>query len=578
MQWAKVDKNKKDFIIICIVCIIYSILCSGLLVWYERMLPFLNMLGVDGYIDGNNISDFLTVISIHFTTVFLTTGLMSILGSKDEMVYGEDIVSYVLQNPNGRSFRAFSSYAFLTLFWAVMAFVFRTSFLVIFACVTGVIIVAVLFFKMIKIYYGREKIRKEIKAKIKAKNFADLCQFLMQFILVIRSNLCENQNNYLVENVALLLELRRYHMHVEAEQAILNYINECISAVNKEIKDSEEISIAEVYVRVYMFCENEIKKYPKSEVLLEECKEEVVEYVLSFWKKGDTHLKHALVVNSLMYTGDFVEKVKNIEPKYNHYSSKENEFMELARKIFKRRVFFTSGKLLQDEKCKIERDYEIFYPDIELLISKDENRINNENEIPCYTGIFNSFELEWENKQGCFVRVLPKFACEFAVDDVKTVLNDFYYGYKKRSHGDYKQTYQRYYKLYEVEEEIFEDIWLEEDGWLEFFYPYDEYTYETILGLFFRGCAELIMLGIAADIVETVTKQVFDFWKTALSYKSSEEFQEFFESSFKCVVEGLVQAKAAQQFLSELSMLCRNDSKVWEKVKKKFLTVHNDEV
>ena len=116
-------------------------------------------LGIGSYIDENSISDYLAILSIHFTTVFLTTGLMSTLGAKEDLIYHVDIVQLILLKPVGRSFKALSVYSFLTIFWAVVAFVCRMSYLVIFATATGIVLVSYLFFKMIKIYFERDSIQ-----------------------------------------------------------------------------------------------------------------------------------------------------------------------------------------------------------------------------------------------------------------------------------------------------------------------------------------------------------------------------------------------------------------------------------
>ena len=84
-------ENKKAIVTMAIN-IGYSLLFIVLLIVYSNISSSFSVFGFGAYINDNNVSDYLTVLSIQFTTVFLTTGLMSMLGAEKRLIYHIDIV------------------------------------------------------------------------------------------------------------------------------------------------------------------------------------------------------------------------------------------------------------------------------------------------------------------------------------------------------------------------------------------------------------------------------------------------------------------------------------------------------
>ena len=133
------------------VSLVYIGAGIGLLAASRQAPEGFAILGTGPWIGEGNISDYLTVLSIHFTTVFLVTGLMSMLGAKEELVYHVDIVRETLLTPAGGSFRALSIYAFTTLAVAVAGLGGRSAYVVVVSAFVGTAAVTWMFFKMIGI-------------------------------------------------------------------------------------------------------------------------------------------------------------------------------------------------------------------------------------------------------------------------------------------------------------------------------------------------------------------------------------------------------------------------------------------
>ena len=229
------------------ISILGSVTFVVLFLLYGGISTSFDIGGVGAYIDGDNISNYLAILSIHFTAVFLTTGLMSTLGAKEDLVYHVDIVRRILLEPAGKSFKAYSVYAYLSLLWAVVALVFRAAYLVILAAVIGIVVVILLFFKMIRIYFEREKIKKDIKNSLKAeKDIEKLRHMFVELHLTIRNNVHEKKINPLVENIALLIELRQHFLFTtsfdrKSEDKRALYINDCLLAIQNELKEMGNI-------------------------------------------------------------------------------------------------------------------------------------------------------------------------------------------------------------------------------------------------------------------------------------------------------------------------------------------------
>lgn len=607
------------------VSILYSVVFIILLFAYQNLPISFEILGFNTYINGDNRSDYLAVLSIHFTTVFLTTGLMSTLGAKEDLIYHVDIVQLILLKPVGRSFKALSVYSFLTLFWATVSFVCRMSYLVIFATVAGIVLVSYLFFKMIKIYFERGEMKERIKTALKTENSIEqLHKELVRLHLIIRSNIDEKQIPQLVENMALLIELRQYYLQEddpEDWQSDLFIIAEggkvperrssCVldflRASEDEIKDTQEISIFEIYVKIHerflteldnmpdkrkFISKKRSKRYQSKKVVLESCVESVEETLVTYWNEVRTNLpqNRCDIVKRIYKIDDILERLlKNYASQVADLKSIHDyqyvdlflgvsKYVDLATKIFKTRMAITPGKVSYD----VMSGAEVYYDDIQVLINIDEQRIRN-NEVVCSKAIYISNEnskysrllLSEENEEGSFARIFAGLARKYAGSNINKMLSCFYDAYNEISCvSDADRSWQYYSKFAGYSEDELEDKWCElHYGCPPCLYPRDEKTYETMMCLFFQGCAELIMSGCGKDFVNTVAQLVFHFWNTAQFYKEAESLPQFYIDTFYCIGRRLLyindepkdryneHTEDVQSFISRLITLCKEDDR-----------------
>lgn len=518
----------------------YSIAFVVMLAVYSNIPESFNINGFVAYINGDNLSDYLTVLSIQFTTVFLTTGLMSTLGSEKRMVYYEDIVKSILLKPAGGNFKALSVYAFISLFWSVVAFVFRAAYLVVFATATGIILVSFLFFKMIDIYFGREKKLVKNREDLKKENVKkdEYYKKLFKLHLVIKENITERQVTHLVENMSLLIELYKYYIDIEGEGNIWDYIIDSQYGIGREvrkaeyakcfldntlneIKKAQDISELDICSKIHQYFLDEIediesnKKHKQRLCVLKECKKYAGELVVQCLHENREEqdgrtmyiekiiYKEYKVCDSLMDENMLKLNNLNSEEDYNELdaNAEKSKYVEIAEKIFANRVYRTSGLLAPS--C-----WENFFDDIDIMIKKDEQRIQdkkvecNDNYDELEEGWLDYFLFE-ENKNAIFVRILARLALKYSGNMLNNTFSSFYYAYKNKACGG---------KLF----------------------PREEYreVYETMICVFLQGCAEMIMRGQGEPAIDIVGDIIFDFWKTAQFYKKPEELQKFYKDTF----------------------------------------------
>lgn len=157
-------------------------------------------------------SDYLEILGIHYTTVFLTTSLMSTLGESADFVYYENIIDKTLLEPNGFDFYSLSVYAFLTIVVSTVATVVRSPYVFLLSFVVGIATVIFLFFKMVGIYFRRsyweDRILKEMTGdKIK---YSEFCENVQRLRFILESDIENNEKEKVVTNLAFIIELMRF--------------------------------------------------------------------------------------------------------------------------------------------------------------------------------------------------------------------------------------------------------------------------------------------------------------------------------------------------------------------------------
>lgn len=196
-------------------------------------------------------SEYLTVISLHYTIVFLTTGLMSMLGAKEDYVYYVDIVKRQLLEPIGLNFKDLSWYSFLSIFISTIGFLVNSSFVVLYAASLGTTGVAIIFFKMIDIYFGREKWKIKVFNEIQAAQELKFQEHLREMDIIIKKNVYTLAVNAditsIADNLSFLFVLL---VENEADEDKQKYIKTIIRNAMELIKKNKDISQSEFFLYI----------------------------------------------------------------------------------------------------------------------------------------------------------------------------------------------------------------------------------------------------------------------------------------------------------------------------------------
>lgn len=161
-------------------------------------------IGIEACIDEQSLSNYIELVVLHFSIVFLTTSLMATLGEKDEVVYYKDIVKEKLLKPNGRSFYDLSTYAFATLVLSVSGLFFHKSYIVLLSALVGMIILVCIFYKMISIYFRRDEIKQRIEQSLYVEDKKKYEIQLRKLAEITEQNIEENDYEHAFENFRLI--------------------------------------------------------------------------------------------------------------------------------------------------------------------------------------------------------------------------------------------------------------------------------------------------------------------------------------------------------------------------------------
>ncbi|MBR2780693.1 MAG: hypothetical protein IKD81_04690 [Eubacteriaceae bacterium] len=105
-------------------------------------------------------SDFLEVLGIMYSVIFITTSLLATLSNKDDVVYYENATDYVLINPPVYNFFGLSVMSLIALAAATVSVMTGWTDAFLSSFVMGIGFVIILFFKMTTIYFRRGHIKK----------------------------------------------------------------------------------------------------------------------------------------------------------------------------------------------------------------------------------------------------------------------------------------------------------------------------------------------------------------------------------------------------------------------------------
>lgn len=535
-----------------IVSILFIAASLGLVAALKWLPDDFSIFGISPLIgNGWNVSDYLTILSIHFTTVFLTTGLMSMLGSKEEMVYHVDIVHRTLLRPCGRNFRDLSMYAFVTLGVAVAAFACRSAYVVILSALVGTVVISWVFFKMIGIYFGKKSWSRRIFREIVDSDENGYKASLQQLYGVFEKNLMERDVEALSRNLSLLMELKVYY-----ENEHRGYIaKSMIIEIMEQNERKADISAPELYVRILgIFTEDESVRKQRCTSALNSF---FMDYIAAHKELAADWRKNPMLRNVFDFSEEnpgikrWIEEIRKQVAllKEDGYSAQDNEWMEgsevsrflgLAGEACKAR-FLATFYDMSVCKANIAYPYE-FHAEIEDLVRCDEKRAGDKDlgedfwYLNGLQGEENMGEVVymWEFwtemglNEALFIQWFPRFVACYGGEKAGKLLQEFFSAYYVRVRGEISLEK----RIYGRAGNTFRHAGISSE---------DPAVYEKMCVCYLQGCAEQVMKGVPG-IAGAVAEMVADFWLDAQSYKSSDELPEFYRDSFRHIGNSLLYA------------------------------------
>ena len=513
-----------------IVSILYIGVSLGMIVTFRYIPNGISVLKIIPYIEEGNVSDYLTVLSVHFTTVFLVTSMMSTLGAKEEMVYHVDIVNRTLLEPVGCNFRDLSIYAFVTLAMEVAAFVCRSAYVVLLSAFMGTVIISWIFFKMIGIYFNKDRWREKIKKEIKEADDDSYMEALKQLHGVLGRNLEKRKMQILARNLALLIELKECYRNEKRGDAAECMLNEVI--LDRMCSQGGSI-VLELYARILDVFTKEGKTR-----CLGALNELFMKYVVS--NKDILTSRRSIEVLKTVYgfsenhpairswRSKLQQQVKKLEEKDfeapNDGFLRESRFLELAGEVCQARFLPIFDKMQVFDQDRLQ-----FYEEIEGLVRCDEKRVGEPQgfrylESPFDNGVIGLWEgfMEEKMRGGLFVQWFPRYATE----------------YEGKSAGELLEEFFECYYRHVIENENSLMIYLHGYGYMK---PQNPDVYDRMCICYLQGCAEQVMKGVP-DIADKVAGLVARFWRESEEYKELVDLPEFYKSSFVHIGDFLLYA------------------------------------
>ena len=152
------NKNGKSSFV---VSILIGLFVNGAVI---LLLALMNgqSLFFDLSIHDGNASDYIGIITAMISVVFITTSLLSTLSDKDNNVYWENTIQYLLINPQYMNLYSLSVYSYVSMFLIVAVYFIKCSAVVLGGSLVIVLCITVLFFRMTRVYFKRNTIKGKL--------------------------------------------------------------------------------------------------------------------------------------------------------------------------------------------------------------------------------------------------------------------------------------------------------------------------------------------------------------------------------------------------------------------------------
>lgn len=222
--------------------IVFLLLSSMIIPWIAE-LPWI--VGHEKGFEMNQLSGdmgradvLLTQISITFIVISLTT----ILSSNSKAIYWTDMVELTLVKPIFVSFKAFSAYIFACLAWSSVCVLIKSDKVYI-GFWSSILIMTFFTFRLIRIYFGNNKIKKEAKVYFEWMRMKDKEEYLIaqqKMIHVMSKNIMENDFSEFYVNFDFLC--------MEKEDVILSQVIQICGTHNEVLLENLVIRLRSAFM------------------------------------------------------------------------------------------------------------------------------------------------------------------------------------------------------------------------------------------------------------------------------------------------------------------------------------------
>lgn len=193
-------------------------------------------------IHDGNAGDYIGIITAMISVVFITTSLLSTLSDKDNNVYWENTVEYLLINPYYVNLYSLSVYSYVSMFLIIAGYFIKHSAVVLGGSLVIVLCITILFFRMTRVYFKRNTIKGKL-----GQEYHDLIASMKE---------TENHDSEEYKALKSVFDEKMNHLFVNTISAIdshqIEAIEENLTLLLETDKDSELIDqIADLLLNIY---------------------------------------------------------------------------------------------------------------------------------------------------------------------------------------------------------------------------------------------------------------------------------------------------------------------------------------
>lgn len=564
---VKVTRQSKhiDFVFMIIMCTI--IVLEGGLILFDGLLPESITIGQLELVPGKEIM--LTFLGMLYSTVFITTSLLSVLGNNKVMIFYENIIEKTLITPDGFDFKDLSIYAFCMVFFGTLSYIFVKPYAFVLSFLIGTTVIVLMFFKMIGIYFGRERwarrIIDEMENKVSYETFIDNLKKTHDIMI---NSLEEGNEEAFASNLMLIYRLKASGFI--KLNALKKSGNE---SEDKEVCESRLYALDSVYSDA-MACLDGKGSINKIKILLQ------VLTLLGRAKDSSKGRKAQIIIDKAIAAvtddlGKNILELKKEDVKANDIGLLKKLYIPLSRPLidYANNVYCEEVKQIPVSRWieKYEKEEKDFSSVSGSMIGK--NSTKYDDFYPDFSGIIDSFEYGkravrsslftcWPEPGICsmFMYFGDKAGCDYVVDDGikaciekdKEYIRKIGYKYEDSLINLGNEECDAFFYDDPFEEKInklfveYAPAIIAECGTaplaerlFRLFYCLlmeDEDVRDALMTGFFRGCVEVIIKGCGSEeLINKLPEWLDRYWSESLGQESEKKREQLVADSFKAI-------------------------------------------